>query len=59
MSNARLLAAEGVESHVRAFFEGHSVEVVDYDLGPEQREAIADLRVLVAGPGPAATAGPI
>ncbi|KPI23607.1 hypothetical protein OV320_0554 [Actinobacteria bacterium OV320] len=47
-----MLAAEAVESHVRAFFEGHSVEVVDHDLGPERRDAAPDLRVLVVGPGP-------
>ncbi|GGY00662.1 hypothetical protein GCM10010358_63110 [Streptomyces minutiscleroticus] len=52
VSDARVLAAEAVESHVRAFFEGHSVEVVDYDLGPERREVAPDLRVLVVGPGP-------
>ncbi|MEV8039028.1 suppressor of fused domain protein [Streptomyces sp. NPDC086182] len=43
---------EAVESHVRAFFEGHSVEVVVCDLGPERREVLPDLRVLVVGPGP-------
>ncbi|MEU1305374.1 suppressor of fused domain protein [Streptomyces shenzhenensis] len=52
MSDARLLAAEAVESHVRVFFEGHSVEVVAYDLGPERRQVAPDLRVLVVGPGP-------
>ncbi|MFC4518060.1 suppressor of fused domain protein [Streptomyces ehimensis] len=52
MSDARVLAAKAVEAHVRAFFEGHSVEVVDYDLGPERREVAPDLRVLVVGPGP-------
>ncbi|WUR85895.1 suppressor of fused domain protein [Streptomyces phaeochromogenes] len=52
MSDARLLAAEVVESHVRAFFMGHTVEVVDYDLGPERREIVPDLRVLVVEPGP-------
>ncbi|MGY4981697.1 suppressor of fused domain protein [Streptomyces sp. 900105755] len=52
MSGARLLAAEAVESHVRAFFMGHTVEVVDYDLGPERRETVPDLRVLVVEPGP-------
>ncbi|MFD7066557.1 suppressor of fused domain protein [Streptomyces sp. NPDC059913] len=49
---ARLSAVEAVESHVRAFFEGHSVEVVVCDLGADRREAVADLRVLVVGPGP-------
>ncbi|MFJ7175222.1 suppressor of fused domain protein [Streptomyces massasporeus] len=52
MSDARLLAAEAVESHVRVFFEGHSVEVVDYDLGPERRQVAPHLRILVVGPGP-------
>lgn len=52
MSDARLLAAEAVESHVRAFFEGHSVEVVACDLGPERRQVAPDLRILVVGPGP-------
>ncbi|MFI6491668.1 hypothetical protein [Streptomyces sp. NPDC050564] len=53
MSDARLPAAEAVESHVRAFFDGHCVEVVDFDLGPERREVVVDgLCVLVVGPGP-------
>ncbi|MFE2877747.1 suppressor of fused domain protein [Streptomyces roseus] len=52
MSDARGLAAEAIEAHVRAFFVGHFVEVIAFDLGPERREAIADLRVLVVGPGP-------
>ena len=52
VSDARLPAAEAVESHVRVFFEGHSVEVVDYDLGPERRQVAPDLRILVVGPGP-------
>ncbi|MEU3723217.1 suppressor of fused domain protein [Streptomyces sp. NPDC031705] len=52
MSDARLLAAEAVESHVRAFFEGHLVEVVVCDLGSGRREVVPDLRVLVVGPGP-------
>ncbi|MFI6009188.1 suppressor of fused domain protein [Streptomyces sp. NPDC051243] len=52
MSDASLPAAEAVESHVRAFFEGHSVDVVDCDLGPERRGTVPDLRVLVVGPGP-------
>ncbi|WKD37112.1 suppressor of fused domain protein [Streptomyces xanthophaeus] len=52
MSDARVVAAEAVEAHVRAFFEGHSVEVVVCDLGPDRREAVSDLRVLVVGPGP-------
>lgn len=52
VSDTRLLATEAVESHVRAFFEGHSVEVVVCDLGSERREAVPDLRVLVVGPGP-------
>ncbi|MGW5636769.1 suppressor of fused domain protein [Streptomyces sp. NPDC003832] len=52
MSDARLPAAEAVETHVRAFFEGHRVEAVDYDLGPDRREAVPDLRILVVEPGP-------
>ena len=52
VSDARLPAAEAVESHVRVFFEGHSVEVVDYGLGPERRQVAPDLRILVVGPGP-------
>lgn len=52
MSDIGLLAADAVESHVRAFFMGHAVEIVDYDLGPERREAIPALRVLVVEPGP-------
>ncbi|MFG2341175.1 suppressor of fused domain protein [Streptomyces yangpuensis] len=52
MSDARVPAAEAVESHVRAFFEGHTVEVVVRGLGPDRREALPDLRVLVVGPGP-------
>ncbi len=52
VSVARVLAAEAVESHVREFFKGHSVEVVEYDLGPGRREVLADLRVLVVGAGP-------
>ncbi|MFI9103659.1 suppressor of fused domain protein [Streptomyces fildesensis] len=51
MRDARLLAAEAVESHVRAFFEGHPVEVVACDLGPDRRSVVPDLRVLVVGPG--------
>ncbi|WP_328793107.1 MULTISPECIES: hypothetical protein [unclassified Streptomyces] len=47
-----MVAAEAVEAHVRAFFEGHSVEVVVRDLGSDRREIVSDLRVLVVGPGP-------
>lgn len=52
MSDASWLAAEAVEAHVRAFFDGHAVEVVTYDLGPGRREVVPGLRVLVVGPGP-------
>lgn len=52
VSDARLPAAEAVEAHVRAFFDGHLVEPVACDLGPERREAVPGLRVLVVGPGP-------
>jgi hypothetical protein len=50
--DARLPAAEAVESHVHVFFEGHCVEVVDYDLGQERRQVAPDLRILVVAPGP-------
>ncbi|ARE78714.1 Suppressor of fused protein (SUFU) [Streptomyces sp. Sge12] len=52
MSDAKVPAAESVESHVRAYFEGHSVEVVVRDLGAGRREAVPDLRILVVSPGP-------
>jgi hypothetical protein len=47
-------AVEAVEAHVRAFFAGHEVESVPYDLGPGRRESLPGLRVLVVGPGPRA-----
>ncbi|MER5355666.1 suppressor of fused domain protein [Kitasatospora sp. NPDC002551] len=50
MSAARTPAVEAVESHVRAFFEGHCVKAVEADPGPEAGPA--GLRVLVVGPGP-------
>ncbi|WP_244297661.1 suppressor of fused domain protein [Streptomyces griseoflavus] len=52
VSNTGVSAVEAVESHVRAFFEGHFVEGVDYDLGPQRRAVMPGLRVLVVGPGP-------
>ncbi|WP_406091687.1 suppressor of fused domain protein [Streptomyces sp. NBC_01013] len=52
MSDVKLPPVDAIESHVRAFFAGHSVEVVEYDLGPDRREAVAGLRVLVVAPGP-------
>ncbi|MFJ8584517.1 suppressor of fused domain protein [Streptomyces sp. NPDC093595] len=52
MRIARLSAAEAVESHVREYFEGHFVEVVDHDLGPERRQVVPGLRILVVAPGP-------
>lgn len=52
VSSVRVPAAEVVESHVRAFFQGHAVEVVHHDLGPERRAVVPDLRVLVVSPGP-------
>ncbi|MFJ6540232.1 suppressor of fused domain protein [Streptomyces sp. NPDC091385] len=52
MGEVRELAGEAVEAHVRGFFAGHSVEVVDCDLGSERREVVPGLRVLVVGPGP-------
>ncbi|MFE2069053.1 hypothetical protein ACFXDH_42900 [Streptomyces sp. NPDC059467] len=39
---------DAVESHVRAFFAGHSVEAVDHDLGPGRREAVPALPDLFA-----------
>lgn len=47
-------AADSVESHVRAFFAGHSVEAVGHGLGPDRRGVVPDLRVLVVSPGPRA-----
>lgn len=52
VSDARLAAADAVESHIRAFFIGHTVEVVDFDLGPERRKIVPDLRVVTVAPGP-------
>ncbi|MEU4040138.1 suppressor of fused domain protein [Streptomyces collinus] len=52
MSDSGLPAAEGVESHVRAFFAGHLVEAVDHDLGTERQRVLPRLRVLVVAPGP-------
>lgn len=52
VSEARVQAAQAVESHVRAYFEGHLVEAVDYDPGEARRAVLPDLRILVAGPGP-------
>lgn len=43
---------KAVESHVREFFEGHAVEVLVGGLGPDRRDVVPDLRVLVVGPGP-------
>ncbi|MFE9467494.1 hypothetical protein ACFYNW_28245 [Streptomyces virginiae] len=51
MSEARLSAVDAVEAHVRTYFEGHPVEAVDPDLGPERRDVVPGLRVLVVGPG--------
>jgi hypothetical protein len=52
VSETRDPAVAAVESHVRAFFTGHSVEAVPYDLGPGRREVLPGLRLLVVGPGP-------
>ncbi|MFF3015657.1 suppressor of fused domain protein [Streptomyces sp. NPDC057939] len=52
MNNGGQSAVKAVESHVRAFFEGHSVEAVIHEPGPERGEVPPDLRVLVVGPGP-------
>ncbi|MFE7099621.1 suppressor of fused domain protein [Streptomyces erythrochromogenes] len=52
MSAAVPSAADAVESHVRAYFEGHEVQAVPADLEPEHRALLPDLRVLVVGPGP-------
>ncbi|WP_086819906.1 suppressor of fused domain protein [Allokutzneria sp. NRRL B-24872] len=43
--------SEAVEAHVRAFFVGHEVDVVDVDMGT-RRDVVPELRVLVVGPGP-------
>ncbi|MFE7487326.1 suppressor of fused domain protein [Kitasatospora sp. NPDC057541] len=43
---------EAVETHVRVFFAGHSVEVVDWDLGAGSAGVLVGLRVLVVAPGP-------
>ncbi|MEW2131567.1 suppressor of fused domain protein [Streptomyces sp. NPDC005435] len=64
MSDARVPAAEAVESHVRAYFAGHAVEAVGlgpdfnpglgsgFGSGAERREVAPGARVLVVGPGP-------
>ncbi|MER6917066.1 suppressor of fused domain protein [Streptomyces sp. NPDC000594] len=52
MSDAKVPAAEVVESHVREFFEGHSVEAVVLSPRPDRPGAVPGLRVLVVGPGP-------
>lgn len=50
--NQRAIA--DVEAHVRDFFTGHTITVSDYDLGPERRELVPDLRILTVSPGPRA-----
>ncbi|WP_074317508.1 hypothetical protein [Micromonospora cremea] len=47
---------EATEAHVRAFFAGHDVEIVDYDLGFGRRRALPDFRIMVVGPGPRSSA---
>lgn len=47
-------AVESVETHVRGFFQDHSVTAEDYDLGPERREMVPGLRILTVSPGPCA-----
>lgn len=44
-------AGSAVEAHVRAFFAGHGVEVVEHDLGFPRRRRIPGFRVLVVQPG--------
>ncbi|MFG3714789.1 suppressor of fused domain protein [Micromonospora sp. NPDC047730] len=48
----RLAAAGATEAHVRRFFTGHNVEIVNYDLGAGRRRAVPDFRIMVIGPGP-------
>lgn len=43
VSSAMLLTMEGVESHLRAFYKGHSEEVVDHGLGRKPREAMSNV----------------
>jgi hypothetical protein len=45
-------AGPAIEAHVRAFFAGHDVEVVEHDLGFPRRRRIPGFRVLVVAPGP-------
>ncbi|MGX6604732.1 suppressor of fused domain protein [Micromonosporaceae bacterium Da 78-11] len=51
-SDERRVAAETVEAHVRAYFAGHEVENVPYDLGFTRRRRVPEFRMLVVGPGP-------
>jgi hypothetical protein len=48
----RLAVAAAIEAHVREFFAGHAVEVVEYDLGFRRRRRVPDFRIVVVGPGP-------
>jgi hypothetical protein len=48
----RVAAGAATEAHVRAFFAGHEVETVAYDLGLRRRRAVPDFRILVVAPGP-------
>lgn len=52
----RLAAVEATEAHVRAFFTGHDVGIVDYDLGFGRRRAVPDFRIMAVGPGPRSSA---
>ncbi|MFG1808373.1 suppressor of fused domain protein [Streptomyces sp. NPDC049040] len=47
-------AVGSVETHVRGFFQGHSVTGEDWDLGPGRREMVPGLRILTVSPGPRA-----
>ncbi|MFC4040548.1 suppressor of fused domain protein [Dactylosporangium siamense] len=51
-SKAQQAAVQATAAHVQAFFVGHDVESIAYDLGSGRRGAVPDLRVMVVGPGP-------
>lgn len=48
----RSAAAEATETHLRSFFTGHDVQVLDYDLGFRRRRKVPGFRIAVVGPGP-------
>lgn len=41
-----------VEEHVRRFFAGHQIRVIEYDVGARRRTAVPELRIIEVGPGP-------